>query len=461
MRYLVTTFFLFFFFAVFTLQAQEFRSVDDIDQPGPLLIDDRMIIFENINLVPMTDDQIQYGMDVRIREDRIMEIAPHGEMNIPSGAGVIDGTDHYLMPGLAEMHGHVPPPESTQFPERYIDDVLFLYLAGGVTTVRGMLGYENQLYLKESVNQSEILGPNLYLAGPSFSGGSINSPEEAVERVHRQVDEGWDLLKVHPGLSLDQYTAMAEAANEAGIAFAGHVPEDVGLENAIRLGQQTIDHLDGYIAYMDAEQQPVTDEQLQEAVDLTVENDVWVVPTQALWETLIGAADAGQLRSYDELKYMPENIVQNWYNFLEEGITNTPFYSAENAAQHAENRQKLLKALQDGGAKILLGTDAPQLFSVPGLSIPHELAIMEDAGMTPYEILVSGTYNVGKYFEDKDQFGTLTENSRADLLMISGNPLEDLSVIKDHLGVMVRGIWLPREQIDEKLDEIEQAYERR
>jgi len=461
MRTLITTSLLFFVFAVSALHAQEFRSVDDIDQPGPILIDDRTIIFENINLIAMTDDQVQYAMDVQIRGDRIMAIEPHGEMRIPSSAGVIDGTDQYLMPGLAEMHGHVPPPESEQFPERYVDDVLFLYLAGGVTTVRGMLGHENQLNLKESVNQSEILGPNLYLAGPSFSGGSVNSPDEAVERVHRQVDEGWDLLKVHPGLNLEQYTAMAEAANEAGIAFAGHVPEDVGLETAIRLGQQTIDHLDGYIDYMDAEDQPVTDEQLKKAVDLTVENAVWVVPTQALWETLIGAADAEQLKSYEELKYMPESIVQNWHNFLDEAVSNTSFYSGEHAAQHAENRQKLLKALQDGGAKILFGTDAPQLFSVPGLSIRHELAIMEEAGLTPYEILMSGTYNVGKYFEDKDQFGTITENSRADLLMVSGNPLEDLTVIKNHGGVMIRGIWIPRAQIDEKLSEIEEAYERR
>jgi len=116
--------------------------------------------------------------------------------------------------------------------------------------------------------------------------------------------------------------------------------------------------------------------------------------------------------------------------------------------------------LQDGGAKILMGTDAPQLFSVPGLSIRHELTIMEDAGLSPYEILVSGTYNVGKYFEDKDQFGTITEGSRADLLIVSGNPLEDLSVIENHNGVMVRGVWLPREQIDEKLQAIEEVYER-
>jgi len=397
-------------------------------------------------------------MDLLINGDRIERISSSGKIEIPNGAQVIEGNGSYLMPGLAEMHGHVPPVESSNLPQRYVDDVLFLYLAGGVTTVRGMLGHENQLLLKESVNNGDLLGPNLYLAGPSFSGGSINSVDEVADRVRNQVEEGWDLLKVHPGLTLEEFQAMAEVANEEGIAFAGHVPEDVGLENAIKLGQETIDHLDGYIAYMNAMEAPVEESELQDVVALTVENNVWVVPTQALWETLIGAADHEKLKNYDELKYMPPQVVENWLSFLDEGQRNTPFYSGEFAEVHAENRQRLLKALQDGGAKILLGTDAPQLFSVPGLAMKHELKIMEEAGMTPYEILKSGTYNVGEYFSDKDQFGTIKEGSRADLVLLNGNPFEDLTVIESHKGVMIRGEWLSRQKIDQKLDEIAQAY---
>lgn len=434
-----------------TLSCSESQSQTDSSQESH-------VVFTGVNVVTMEDEEILRNMDVHIKGDRIETISSVGEIEIPAGAEVIDGNGKYLMPGLAEMHGHVPPVESSDFPDRYVEDVLFLYLAGGVTTVRGMLGHENQLMLKESVNNGDLLGPNLYLAGPSFSGGSINSVNEVAGRVREQVEEGWDLLKVHPGLTLEEFEAMAEVANEAGIAFAGHIPEDVGLENAINLGQETIDHLDGYIAYMNASDTPVSESELRKAVKITVENDVWVVPTQALWETLIGAADHEKLKSYDELKYMPPQVVNGWLNFLEEGQTNTPFYNRESAKIQAENRQKLLKALQDGGAKVLLGTDAPQLFSVPGLSMKHELKIMEEAGMTPYEILKSGTYNVGEYFADKDQFGTIKEGNRADLVLLSGNPLEDLSVIESHEGVLIRGHWLSREEIDQKLNEIEQAY---
>jgi len=275
--------------------------------------------------------------------------------------------------------------------------------------------------------------------------------------VHEQFEAGWDLLKVHPGLTLEEYTAMAEAANEIGMEFSGHVPADVGLENAVLLGQRTVDHLDGFIEYIGAMEEPVTDEQLEKAVTLAVENDVWSVPTQALWKTLLGAADHDKLKEYDEIRYMPQQVIDGWLNYLN-NQQNTFFYRGEYAEVHQENRQKLLKALQDGGAKILMGTDAPQIFSVPGLSIKRELAIMEQAGLTPYEILKSGSYNVGKYYQDIDTFGTITENSRADFILTNENPLENLSTIDNHAGVMVRGIWISREDIDKKLNEIEEAY---
>lgn len=423
------------------------------------MIDDRAILFHNVNLVTMTDESAQYGMDLLVEGDRISRIAPIGESYAPHGATVINGHGRkYLMPGLAEMHGHVPPMESEgRWPERYLEDVLFLYLAGGVTTVRGMLGHPNQLELKERVNNNVIAGPTLYLAGPSFSGNSINSEDQARERVRNQVEEGWDLLKVHPGLSLEEYRAMAETANELGIEFSGHVPSDVGLENAAKLGQRTVDHLDGYIEYIGAMEQPVTDEQLQKAVDLTLEHNVWVIPTQALWETLLGAADHEKLMEYDEIKYMPQDLINGWMNYLQ-NQQNTFFYRGEYAEVHAENRQKLLKALNDAGANILLGTDAPQIFSVPGLAMKREIAIMEAAGLSPYDVIRSGTYNLGRYYADVDNFGTLTEGSRADMILTESNPLEKLMTIMDHQGVMVRGLWIPRESIDEKLSEIEEAY---
>ncbi|HBQ60761.1 MAG TPA: amidohydrolase, partial [Balneolaceae bacterium] len=244
------------------------------------------------------------------------------EIELPSGATIIDGSGKYLMPGLAEMHGHVPPtnPDPSApgyFDKEYVESTLFLYVSNGITTVRGMLGYEDQLSLKDSVNSAAYIGPNLYLAGPSFNGNTISSPKEAKDRVIQQYEEGWDLLKIHPGLTKEQYDAMAEAANEVDITFGGHVPEDVGVIHAIESGQITIDHVDGYVRYLsqfDADKMTL---KLDEVIQLTKENNVWIVPTMALWETIIGAADYEAMKAYDELKYIPDAVKQNYFTFAE------------------------------------------------------------------------------------------------------------------------------------------------
>lgn len=249
--------------------------------------------FTNVNVIPMTqDDLVLENKTVLIENGRISSILDDANIKFGPNTIVIDGTDQYLMPGLAEMHGHVPPTHpSANFPayfnEDYVESTLFLYVSAGITTVRGMLGYNRQLELKEKVANGEYIGPNLYLAGPSFNGNSVSSPEEAREKVRQQVEEGWDLLKIHPGLTLEEYKAMAETANALGIRFGGHVPEAVGIQRAIEAGQETMDHIDGYVAYLEAYDGEEQNQRMNDIIQKTKEAGVWIVPTQALWETII------------------------------------------------------------------------------------------------------------------------------------------------------------------------------
>ncbi len=406
--------------------------------------------FVGVNVLPMTDgQQMLADQTVVVRGERIVSAGPRGSVEIPAEATRIDAQNQYLLPGLAEMHGHIPPPSA---PQQYVSDVLFLYVANGITTVRGMLGWPGQLELRERVNRGEVLSPTLYLAGPSFSGQSIGSPEQAVARVEQQKQEGWDLLKIHPGLTLQEYDAMADAAHRLEIRFGGHVPEEVGLMHALESRQETFDHLDGYIEYLQGDR-PLAQEALVEVARKTREAGAWVVPTMALWETLLGVADLEELEQYPELKYMPSDQVERWREAAAARARDAQS-EMEGRRQVAENRKKLLKVLNDEGVQILMGTDAPQIFSVPGFSLRHELAVMTDSGLTPHDILVSGTRNVGRYFKDQDAFGTVQPGMRADLLLVSANPLENIENIFRQTGVMVRGRWLPAEEIAKRLDAI-------
>ena len=105
-----------------------------------------------------------------------------------------------------------------------------------------------------------------------------------------------------------------------------------------------------------------------------------------------------------------------------------------------------------------MGTDAPQQFSVPGFSLHRELGHMSRAGMSPFAILASGTRSVGEYFRAQDRFGTVAPGQRADLVLLQANPLADVANVSRIAGVMARGRWLPREEIDAGLERIAAAY---
>ncbi|UTW55761.1 amidohydrolase family protein [Kordiimonas sp. SCSIO 12610] len=412
------------------------------------------VVFDDVNVLNIEHGTVDEHQRVVVDGDRIIAVGSKSVISIPSGARVVDASGKYLMPGLGEMHGHIPPITSGK---QAIADTLFLYVSNGVTTVRGMLGSEGQLELRKQANSGEITAPTLYLAGPSFNGNSVTSPEQASAKVLKQVDESWDLLKVHPGLTLPEYQAMAKTANEAGIEFGGHIPDQVGLLNALSVSQRTIDHLDGYIPFVEGAHKLADDAKLVEAAKLTREARVGVVPTIALWKVLLRADNLDRLKALPELKYMPKATREGWINYYKQP-QNIAFLRGSAPEIRHQNRLKLLKVLSDEGVEILFGTDAPQVFSVPGFSIHNEMATMQEAGMTPQEILKSATLAVGNYFKTKDRFGQVRAGYRADLILLNGNPLTDLEYMKNPAGVVQRGHWLDRKTIDTELAAIEARY---
>ena len=266
-------------------------------------------VFENVTVLTMQDDQVIENGRVITSGDRITAVGTNASLPMPDGATVIDGTGKFLMPGLAEMHGHLP---YSNWSEEQTRDTLFLYLAGGVTTVRGMLGDRVQFKLRDAIHAGDMAGPMLYLAAPSMNGNTVTSPQKARELVRQYAAEGWDLLKIHPGIKMDSYLALADEAHKQNITFGGHVPEDVGLKTALDAGQVSLDHIDGYMALYRGGDAPLTDAQLSEAVALTLESGTWIVPTQLLFNLLRSGGDLQAMLARDENKYVPQSTVDGW-----------------------------------------------------------------------------------------------------------------------------------------------------
>jgi imidazolonepropionase-like amidohydrolase len=422
------------------------------------------VAFENVTVIPMDRERTLQGQTVVVREGRIAQIGAARSVKTPQDAVRVDGTGKYLMPGLAEMHGHLPPADT---PRNVVENILFLYVANGVTTVRGMLGDSHHLEVRREIADGKLLGPKLYVAGPAFSGKSAPSVEIAQKMVREQKSAGFDHLKIQEGLKREVYDAVVAAAREAGISFAGHVPNEVGVPHALDVRQKSIDHLDNYIDAVEASDSPargadpptrarwlvfhLDQSKIAPLAKRTRESGVWMVPTMALWEIFSGDEKVESLLERPELKYMPKQMVDQWAAAKRKMLANT---DPKSGAKVIEFRKKMLGALHEAGAKIALGTDSPQIFSVPGFSIHREMPIMIAAGMKPFDVLESGTRNVAEYFGTLKQTGTVETGKRADLILLEANPLTDVANVSKRAGVMVNGKWLPESEIRARLTKI-------
>ena len=448
---------------------EEWQTYSD----GGIFQDAEVTAFVDVTVLPMTGSGPMAGQTVIVTDDRISAVGPNAEVRAPAGAQVISGTGAFLMPGLAEMHAHVPPGANPSRED--VEDILFLYVANGITTIRGMLGSAYQVPLADELERGEVLGPTFYVGAPSINGSSAPSPEAAERLVRAHGEAGYDLQKIHPGVSLPAWNRMVDVAREIELTYGGHVPAAVGLEHALRTGMSTVDHLDGYVQAVASDDvvsqinagRPVSlgglvngfdEEKLPEIVALTVESGAYVVPTMYLWENLYGSPNAEEMLSQPEMRYVSSGQREAWRRQAAGGPRGAP----DEVAAFLSLRKDILKALSDAGAGILMGTDSPQLFNVPGFALHRELAVMADAGMSNEAILVSGTRTVGEYVGEHldldGGFGTVEPGQRADLVLLGSNPLDDLDNLKDRRGVMVSGRWISRAEIDQGLETLARKH---
>jgi imidazolonepropionase-like amidohydrolase len=436
------------------------------------------IAIENVTVLPMVADadapaseRVRPGQTVVVVDGRIAAMGDAGSVAIPAGARRIEGAGRFLLPGLAEIHAHVPPGQDP--PRELVEEVLFLYVANGITTIRGMLGAPYQLELREGLRRGEVLGPRFFVGAPSVNGNSAPTPEAAEALVRAHAAAGYDFLKIHPGVPRDAWDRMVAVADEVGITFSGHVPADVGIDHAVASGMSTIDHLDGFLEVTrrdglspDADaatRYAATDPAKLEALAARLAAaGTWQVPTHYLWNHLNGFVDPDRILALPEFRYISPGQRMGYRNQANQRRASAAI-TPESDAAHRAMRQDFLRAAHAAGVPILMGTDSPQLFNVPGFALHRELPLMVDAGMSPYEVLLSGTRHVATYVAEDlghaGDFGTVEVGKRADLLLVDGNPLEDLGRLQDPVGVLVDGRWVPRDTIRDGLAAIAAKYE--
>ena len=421
------------------------------------------LAFIGIDVVTMVEGQeIARDRTVVIHGGRIAAVGPRADTPVPEEARRIDGRMRFLMPGLADLHVHL---------EHFEDPaVLDLFLAHGVTTVRNMDGRPRVLDWRRRVAAGELLGPHIVTAGPILDGDPpmrrdntpVASARAARAAVAAQAAAGYDFVKVYTNLSPKAYRAVVAAAEKHGLPVAGHVPRFVDLGEAMAAGQASIEHLDGYDGWIEADDSPhrggwhwsklylaipIDDAKLRQAARRTASAGTWNVPTLVEKAQLAPLPELRARLSDPGLKHLPPAVrafsdPDRWpagqRRLLEEA-------TAEDfalLARGAEHRARLVKALHEAGAGLLVGTDTPNPFLLPGRSVLREIALLVETGLPAEAALAAATREAARFLGRLADSGTVEVGKRADLLVLAADPLESVANLHRRAGLVLGGRWL-------------------
>lgn len=418
-------------------------------QPDLALVD--------VNLVPMDSEQVVSHQTVIIRDGAIIAIGAAGQTRIPeTAARVLGGGKAYLIPGLADMHTHVSDEAD-----------LGVYLANGVTTVLHMGGTEQRLvgHIRGDIARGDIPGPQMFFSlmidgSDEFGVLHVKDPEQARDAVRLAKTNRYDFIKVYNNLTPAEFLALADEGHRQGLPVIGHGVRSVGLPAALFEGQTMIAHAEEflYTAFKDRRD----DATVASVVDAVKRSGAYVTPTLSTYEAITrewGRPEvvAAWLRT-PEAEFVSPTVRLRW---------NRSFYvhrRPEDLSADLAFQRSLTLAFQRAGVPLLAGTDSPEVPGMfPGYSIHSELRNLVASGLTPFQAISAATRNAGNFIHashrQSQRFGEIAVGFRADLILLTADPLRDVAVLDHPQGVVAAGRWFDSEKLKGILEERRRRYE--
>ena len=433
-------------------------NVDVVDTESGALLDDQMVVIES---------------------GRITIVGKSDVIDIPENSTIIDGRGKFLIPGLWDMHVHLPwvAPQLT----------MPLFIANGVTGVREMGGvaYQVKRDWQQQIAEGTLLGPRI-MSLTNAVVTTLSSDDEAREMVTANPNEE-GMIKVYHQALPEYYFTLMETANQKGITVAGHRPQAVSAVEASRAGQKSFEHARfflyesypgapalraRYLARYSGEDTSrtriVTTAERREMLDgfdpdlfdqvvvAMIENDTWFCPTH-LTRKMDAFADNEAYRNDERLKYISPMQRDRW-NADADGMVRQDT-SVEGRTAFMEFYLKGLELTGEAhraGVKILAGTDANDTYVFPGFSLHDELQELVDAGLSPMEALQTATMSPAEYYGVTDEYGSIAVGKVADMVLLDANPLTDIANTKEINTLIFRGEVHERAELDQLLAEVEE-----
>jgi imidazolonepropionase-like amidohydrolase len=392
---------------------------------------------------PLTDAAVV------VEGNRIVAAGRRVEINIPKDAEIVDGRGKTVLPGLWDMHAHHDQVEWGP-----------VYLAAGVTTVRdcGNL-VEFKLALRQAIQSGRGLGPQLLLAGlvdgvgPNAIGPiRVKAPEEALSVVNRFKQAGFEQVKIYNSVKPELVPVITAEAHRLGMTVTGHVPEGMDAFQAVEAGMDQINHIAFIPPVMLSENDRIRLERLsgddvllrlssmvsavrldsaeaKQAVQFFKDHATVIDPTLSGFELMVHTKSTPVAAFEPGIAKVAPELAPHLNN------TGMPSDQARPHQKAFRNALSIVGALHSVGVPIVAGTDEV----VPGHSLHRELELYVQAGFTPMEAIQAATIVPARAMKLDNEVGTIESGKRADLIIVDGNPLENISNIRKVKTVISNG----------------------
>jgi imidazolonepropionase-like amidohydrolase len=438
----------------------------------------------DVTIVDVEQGKLLPHRTVSIEDGIITSVVPANDAPTKAGAEVIDASGKFLIPGLWDMHTHITHTD-VDFP---------LYIANGVLGIRSMGGVQDDVFAWQSkLKDGSLFGPMAFVSGPILDGPHgpvqpasygvrIASAEEGRAEVDTLKSRGADFVKVYDGLSRESYFAIAAEANKLHFPFAGHVPDDVTILEAVHAGQRSIEHEIEHRGESTAEQELMerrrSKDFMAEAMKtgnytlipdgIAGEGNLWLKHFSqeradalygelahngtSLCPTLVTSywvAYGDQLASKPDVRQRfidPKTLVywQPSMNMLTK--YRTPAYADWVKVKWA-TLLKQIPRQQALGVQLLAGTDLTVPYIYPGSSVHDEIRMFALAGLTQLQALQTATRNPVHFFGLQNRLGTVEPGKGAELVLLDGNPLMDLRNLDRIQAVITHGKILRKTEL--------------
>jgi hypothetical protein len=378
--------------------------------------------------------------------DRIAAVGP--KVKIPKGAEVVDLAGRAIVPGMIDMHAHLGGADGV------------LDIASGVTTVRDVGNDPDRLDDdKQRYDAGTAIGPHMVRygfiegRGDKAASSKVTATDETEARaaVEFYASRGYEGIKIYNSIKPELVPVLAELAHGKKMKVIGHIPAFMLAHEAVRAGYDGIEHVNmlflNFFATRDTDTRDTTrftlvgdkapafdlsSKPVRDFLALLREHDTLIDPTLAAFEGLFVGVPGKVIPGLEPtVARLP---IQVRRQFLRDGL---PLTGDKHAAYVAtfDKLLAMVKALHDAGIRVVLGTD-----HIGGVMFHHEMALFARAGLSNATVLRLATIDAARALGLDQQIGSITRGKRADLVIVDGDPLADITSIGAVVSTMRAGV---------------------